>query len=60
MVYSQTILEDIHVFPNLFVQQEHTAQVDKSVAQWIAVKVQGSYHQYSCLFYNYGDGCGLG
>lgn len=26
-------LEDIHVFPNLFVQQEHTAQVDKSVAR---------------------------
>ena len=26
-------LEDIHLFPNLFVQQEHTAQVDKSVAR---------------------------
>ena len=25
-------LEDIHLFPNLFVQQEHTAQVDKRVA----------------------------
>ncbi len=26
-------LEDIHMFPNLFIQQEHTAQVDKSVAR---------------------------
>ena len=26
-------LADIHAFPNLFVQQEHTAQVDKSVAR---------------------------
>ena len=25
-------LVDIHAFPNLFIQQEHTAQVDKSVA----------------------------
>lgn len=26
-------LEDIHAFPNLFIQQEHTAQVDKSIAR---------------------------
>lgn len=26
-------LEDIHTFPNLFVQSEHTAQVDKEVAR---------------------------
>ncbi len=26
-------LEDIHIFPNLFVQSEHTAQVDKEVAR---------------------------
>ncbi len=26
-------LEDIHLFPDIFVQQEHTAQVDKSVAR---------------------------
>lgn len=31
-------LEDIHVFPNLFVQQEHTAQVDKSVARGLQSK----------------------
>lgn len=31
-------LEDIHVFPNLFVQQEHTAQVDKSVARGLQTK----------------------
>ena len=26
-------LEEIHLFPNLFLQQEHTAQVDKSIAR---------------------------
>ena len=31
-------LEDIHLFPNLFVQQEHTAQVDKSVARGLQSK----------------------
>lgn len=31
-------LEDIHMFPNLFVQQEHTAQVDKSVARGLQSK----------------------
>lgn len=31
-------LEDIHIFPNLFVQQEHTAQVDKSVARGLQAK----------------------
>ena len=31
-------LEDIHVFPKLFVQQEHTAQVDKSVARGLQSK----------------------
>lgn len=31
-------LEAIHVFPNLFVQQEHTAQVDKSVARGLQSK----------------------
>lgn len=31
-------LEDIHIFPNLFVQQEHTAQVDKSVARGLQSK----------------------
>ena len=31
-------LEDIHLFPNLFVQQEHTAQVDKSVARGLQTK----------------------
>lgn len=31
-------LEDIHLLPNLFVQQEHTAQVDKSVARGLQSK----------------------
>lgn len=31
-------LEDIHAFPNLFIQQEHTAQVDKSVARGLQSK----------------------
>ena len=31
-------LEDIHLFPNLFVQQEHTAQVDKGVARGLQSK----------------------
>ena len=31
-------LTDIHAFPNLFVQQEHTAQVDKSVARGLQSK----------------------
>ena len=31
-------LEDIHLFPNLFLQQEHTAQVDKSVARGLQSK----------------------
>lgn len=31
-------LEDIHAFPNLFIQQEHTAQVDKSVARGLQAK----------------------
>ncbi len=31
-------LVDIHQFPNLFIQQEHTAQVDKSVARGLQSK----------------------
>lgn len=31
-------LENIHNFPNLFIQQEHTAQVDKSVARGLQSK----------------------
>lgn len=31
-------LEDIHAFPNLFIQQEHTAQVDKNVARGLQSK----------------------
>ena len=31
-------LTDIHLFPNLFIQQEHTAQVDKSVARGLQSK----------------------
>ena len=31
-IYSDR-LEDIHIFPNLFIQEEHTAQVDKDVAR---------------------------
>lgn len=31
-------LENIHAFPNLFIQQEHTAQVDKSVARGLQSK----------------------
>lgn len=31
-------LYDIHIFPNIFIQQEHTAQVDKSVARELQSK----------------------
>jgi len=36
-VFSDRI-EDIYLFPNLFIQQEHTAQVDKSVARGLQSK----------------------
>jgi hypothetical protein len=36
-------LEDIHLFPNLFIQAEHTAQVDKDVARGL----QSSFKEHT-------------
>lgn len=50
-------LNDIHLIPNLFIQAEHTAQVDKMVARQLQAQFKDHSINILCMFYNYGNGC---
>ena len=61
--FSDRLLQ-IHQFPQLFIQAEHTAQVDKMISRQVQedfkdhrLNILACSTTHPCLFYNNGDGC---